>query len=223
MARQSETTTRLVILGQLALRDWSSYELARSMRRTLHWFWPRAESVIYAEAKRLEADGLAESRVEPAADGSRRTRSIYSITPAGRSQLTGWLSQPPVTFTMHLEPLVRIHLARFGTRDDLLAAIDSTNRAAASLLDDAEAVAAEFVSGNHLFQDEAHTRGLLFDALVGQANSLQDWAAGARKEVETWPNLEGDETVRRRAVTRMQRFLETRAAPSPVGGHSRSP
>ncbi len=52
------------------------YELACSMRRTLRWFWPRAESVIYAEAKRLEAAGLATSRVEPAADGSRRTRTI---------------------------------------------------------------------------------------------------------------------------------------------------
>jgi DNA-binding PadR family transcriptional regulator len=86
VTRTDATTTRCAILGQLALRDWSSYELARSTGRTLHWFWPRAESVIYAEARRLEAAGLAASRTEPAADGSRRTRTVYSITDAGREE-----------------------------------------------------------------------------------------------------------------------------------------
>ena len=44
------------------------------MRRTLHWFWPRAESGIYAEARRLESEGLARSRQEPADEEPRHQR-----------------------------------------------------------------------------------------------------------------------------------------------------
>src|SRR5262249_3027543 len=95
------TTTRFAVLGELALREWSAYEVRRSRRRTLRWFWPRAESVIYAEAKRLENEGLARSRAEPAEDGSRRTRTIYSITPAGRRALAAWLRSEPSTFAMY--------------------------------------------------------------------------------------------------------------------------
>jgi PadR family transcriptional regulator AphA len=76
-------TTRCAILGELALRDWSSYELTRWMRRTVRWFWPRAESAIYAEVRRLPAEGLAQCRTEPAADGSSRTRTVYTVTDAG--------------------------------------------------------------------------------------------------------------------------------------------
>ena len=204
------TATRCAILGQLALRDWSSYELTRSMRRTLRWFWPRAESAIYAEARRLEEAGLATSRTEPAADGSSRSRTVYSITPAGRSTLAEWLARPPEVTALHLEPLLRVHLARFGTRDDLLAAIDSAEQSAQDLLADADAVAEEFVAGQHLFQGEAHVRGLLFDALVSQARALSGWAERARAEVAGWPDLDGDARSKTRAVDRMRAYLAER-------------
>jgi len=96
---------------------------------------------MLAEARRLEAAGLTTSRTEPAADGSSRNRTVYSITPAGRTTLAEWLAKPPEVTALHLEPLLRVHLARFGTRDDLLAAIDSAERSAEDLLADADAVA----------------------------------------------------------------------------------
>jgi PadR family transcriptional regulator, regulatory protein AphA len=211
MADSTTTTTRFAILGQLALRDWSAYELTRSMRRTLHWFWPRAESVIYAEAKRLVADGLATARQEPSGDGSRRKRSVYAITAKGRRALGQWLGGQPETYAMQLEPLLRVHLARFGTREDLLSSIGWTEQVAEQLLADADAVATEFSEGTHLFQDEAHIRGLLFDALSEQALALQRWAEHARKEVTTWPSIDGSDAAKKRAVTRMRRYLKTRS------------
>ena len=80
------TTTSYGVLSVLALRDHSTYELTRQMRLSLHYLWPRAESNVYAEPKRLLAAGLAEAREEW--NGGRR-RTIYSITaPAGlRSQI----------------------------------------------------------------------------------------------------------------------------------------
>jgi DNA-binding PadR family transcriptional regulator len=212
VAPQSEDlgATRYAILGQLALRDWSSYELAQSMRRTVRFFWPRAESVIYAEAKRLEADGFARSRVEPAADGSRRTRTVYSITRPGRVALARWLATRPAAPQLYSEPLLRVHLARFGELSDLHQAIDVAEEAARDILEVADAVAREFVAGEHRFQDEAHIRGLLFDGLVAQARAMQSWADAARAEVDRWPGLAADEKARSRAIARMRGYLSSR-------------
>jgi PadR family transcriptional regulator, regulatory protein AphA len=208
MARTSESSvTRSAILGQLALRDWSAYELTRSMRRTLHWFWPRAESGIYAEARRLEAEGLARARQEPAADGSSRSKTVYSITAAGRRSLRAWLRTPPTVVQHHVEPFLRVHLARFGTMADLRQSIDAAEAVADELLQVAVDVAAEFVAGEHLFQDDIHFRTLLFDGLYRQGLGLKRWAAGARAELDRWPDLDGDDAARRRAVARLSAAL----------------
>jgi len=201
------TSTRNAILGHLALRDWSAYDLARSLRRTLHWFWPRAESLIYAEVKRLEKAGLAEAREEPARDGSSRRRSVYRITDAGRRALAQWLSTPPQTLALYIEPLLRLHLARFGTREDLVAAISELNRTAALLLDDAAAVATEFAEGRHVLQDEAHVRGLLFDALYSIGTAVEGASARALEEIARWPDLGGDAAAKARGVALMRATL----------------
>jgi DNA-binding PadR family transcriptional regulator len=69
------TTTSYAILGLLSLRSWTSYELAEQMRRALGLFWPRAESGIYREPKKLEAHGLARSTTEYVGERARTTRS----------------------------------------------------------------------------------------------------------------------------------------------------
>src|SRR5260221_635909 len=54
MRRSSSTAN--AILGLLALRpSWSTWELTTQLRRNMRFFWPRAESRIFAEARRLEA------------------------------------------------------------------------------------------------------------------------------------------------------------------------
>jgi DNA-binding PadR family transcriptional regulator len=200
-------STRYAILGHLALREWSAYELARSLRRTLHWFWPRAESLIYAEVKKLEREGLADVREEPAADGSARRRSVYRITGAGRRALATWLSTPSETFALYIEPLLRLHLMRFGTREDIVAAMTTLRDTADLLLADAEAVATEFSEGRHVLQDEAHVRGLLFDALYSLGIALEGSAARALAEIARWPDLDGDAAAKARGVETMRAAL----------------
>src|SRR3954469_5697273 len=83
------TTTSYAILGLLALRSWTTYELAKQMERTLHYFWPRAESRLYEEPKNLVAQGLAHAEKTYV---GKRARTIYSITPEGREALKEWLA-----------------------------------------------------------------------------------------------------------------------------------
>ena len=59
MSTRSLTTPSYAILGLLSIQPWSTYELAQLMRRSLHFVWPRAESNLYAEPKRLVEAGMA--------------------------------------------------------------------------------------------------------------------------------------------------------------------
>jgi PadR family transcriptional regulator, regulatory protein AphA len=209
-APTASTTTRLAILGQLALRKWSAYELTKSMGRTLAWFWPRAESVIYAEALRLVKEGLATAREEPAVDGSARTRTVYAITAQGRRRLADWLATPPATLQLALEPLLRLHLARFGTREDLLGAMGWTEARAEELLDVAEEVAREFAAGEHILQKDAHFRALIFSALWRIGIALRDFAQTSAAEIRRWESVEGDDEARARGIAAMLRAVKAR-------------
>src|SRR5580765_4188575 len=50
------TTTSYAILGLLTLKPWSTYELAKQIQRD-RFVWPRAESNLYAEPKKLIVHG----------------------------------------------------------------------------------------------------------------------------------------------------------------------
>src|SRR5690242_14846863 len=63
------STTSYAILGLLDLRPWTAYELTKHMRRNLHYFFPRAESGIYGEFKKLTTSGLATA--EASSHGNR--------------------------------------------------------------------------------------------------------------------------------------------------------
>src|SRR5262245_61619004 len=100
----------------LAVRPWSAYELTKQMRRSLAYCWPKAESVLYDEPKRLVSLGLASARDE--STGAARTRAVYSITKAGRTALREWLGTTPAPPRFELEPLLRLLYADHGSVQD---------------------------------------------------------------------------------------------------------
>jgi len=78
----------LGLLGQYG--PGTSYDLKRWADESVGYFWSFPRSQLYAEPQRLTRLGLLEEAQE---EGGRRRRT-YSVTAAGRSALTGWLSQP---------------------------------------------------------------------------------------------------------------------------------
>jgi DNA-binding PadR family transcriptional regulator len=177
-------TTSHALLGLLALRPaWPTYALAQQLRRHMRFFWPRAESRIYDEAKRLVERGLA--RAQPEAAG-RRIRTIYSITPAGRRALDRWLATPPRETTLECEPLLRVLLADFCTREQLRLALDQVRADAEAILAVGRVVGPEYLQGTAPFQDQVHVRALVFDFLWNHAMMLQGWAARAAATIERW-------------------------------------
>src|SRR5215472_9353808 len=102
-------TTANAILGLLALRPtWSTWELTKQLRRNMRFFWPRAESQIYEEVKTLDGRRWARSRQSFV---GKRARTSYTITAAGRKELTAWLASPPRPTALECEPLLRVFLA----------------------------------------------------------------------------------------------------------------
>jgi PadR family transcriptional regulator AphA len=194
------TTTSYAVLGQIALASGGAYELTKRMRRNYRFFWPRAESRLYDEARRLVDAGLA--RAERSFTG-RRARTGYVLTPAGRRALKAWLAEPPAAgWTFQYEPLLRVFLANFGTREQLLAAVDRARADADELLAVADAIAADYAAGSAEGQPHVHNRALVFDFLFHQATAIRDWAARARAEVEAWDELV-PEARSERAVARI--------------------
>ena len=184
-------TTANAILGLLALRPtWTTWQLATQLGRNMRFFWPRAESRIYAEAKALERTGLATATRTL---HGKRPRTTYSITPEGRHRLMEWLAQPPRATTLECEPILRVLLSDLGTRDQLSRAIQQIRADADAILGVGRVVGREYLEGTAPFQDHVHARALVFDFLSHHALMLHTWADAAEAAIGTWSSLSQDE------------------------------
>ncbi len=183
------TTTSYAILSWLAVKSWPTYELARQMRRNLRFFWPRAESNLYAEPKSLIEHGLA--KVAVSYSGKRR-RTTYSITPKGRKALAAWLKQSSRDPVLEFEALVRIFFAAYGTKEDMLKTLKNASYWSDQIQAQGTIVATEYLAGRYQFPERMHLSGIVFDFLWHYAELLREWEARTRKEVETWKDVSAE-------------------------------
>jgi len=180
-------TTANALLGLLALRpSWTTWELTKQLRRNLRFFWPRAESRIYAEARQLQRRGLATA--ERGFTG-RRPRTVYAITDAGRRAVAEWLATPPKPISLEAEPVLRVVLSDLGSREQVYVALNQLRADASAILDVGRVVASEYIGGTAPFQDQVHVRALLFDFLSHFAMTLLDWADRTEDQVRRWDGM----------------------------------
>lgn len=93
-------TTSYAILGLLSKKDWPSYEITQHYRNSaLFSCWPRAESYLYKEQKKL----LSADLIKPANDRNKERRTIYTITPQGEKLLNDWLADTNTCGQFHYE------------------------------------------------------------------------------------------------------------------------
>jgi PadR family transcriptional regulator AphA len=169
----------------------------------MRFFWPRAESRIYAEARSLERAGLA---IATRTMHGKRPRTTYTISSQGRRRVAEWLAQPPRATALECEPILRVLLADLGTIDQLHQAIDQVEADAHAVLEVGRVVGREYLEGTAPFQDDVHARALVFDFLSNHALMLLAWAGTAREAVDTWPD-ESDADRQAAAVATIRRCL----------------
>jgi DNA-binding PadR family transcriptional regulator len=179
------TTTSHAILGLLAIKPWSTYELTQQMDRSLGRIWPRAVSKLYEEPKKLVAEGLARASEETV---GRRSRTVYSITPKGRRALAAWLAEPGAGPVLEFEQLLKIFFSENGTKADALATLAATREWAQARSRESLDVGRKYEAGEGPFPQRAPQLELTsrfltdFYALVG---AWTQWASGV---VEAWPD-----------------------------------
>ena len=185
MNRRTATTAH-ALLGLLALRtEWSTWELTKQLRRNMRFFWPRAESQIYQEAKSLVARGWALDRRGYTGD---RPKTTYAITEDGRKALEAWLSTPPKATSLECEPLLRVFLSDYAGPDELRSALAQVRADGHAILDVGRVVGAEYLSGSAPFQDQLHVRAFVLDFLSLHARMLIDWADRTEATLDQHPD-----------------------------------
>src|SRR5437763_8964674 len=163
MARPLNTTC-CAILGVLALKPRTAYELAAEMQHCFEYFWPRADARVYDEAARLAKRGLVSVQKQYL---GKRPRTAYSITPAGQQALEDWLTSPSQPISLEFEGLLKVYLARFGSRDQLLVTLDRTLVDAQDMLRVASFVRQVYLDCQAPFQDEQmHIWAFIYDFLT---------------------------------------------------------
>lgn len=204
------TTTTWTLLGHLAMQPWTTYELAAQMRRNVRFFYPRAESHVYAEAKRLVEAGLATACVERV---GRRDRTVYTITDQGRAELRTWLASPPNSAPqLHFEGLLRVFFAPSGTTEDLRRALEAARASVAPIFETGRKVQVEYLSGRAPFQRYMLYRSFLHDFLVSLAVTVDAWATRSLARLDRWEVQTPEERLAEaRAV--FERTVEPRRDP----------
>lgn len=114
--------TAYVILGMVSREARSGYEIKALVDDSTRFFWAASYSQIYPELKRLAEAGLLEAADAPT--GGRK-RTVYAITAVGREALEGWLRQPPATYEMREEGLLKLFFAGVLPPDEAAAILAS--------------------------------------------------------------------------------------------------
>ncbi len=177
-------TSSFALLGLLAIREMSGYQLAAFADKSLGYFWPMHRSLVYRELRRLEQLGyVAGTDIRQQRVPDKR---VYRLTGRGHRALVDWLIrpgfQPP---QQRNEFLVKLFFARQLDTAQVQALLADYREAVAMDLADLEATVGKL---------DAIPEGL-FGQLVARHG------VRTRKAILAW-TAEVDQTLRNRPTPR---------------------
>ena len=179
---ENRSTTSYALLGLLALRSWTTYELAKQVQRSIGWFWPRAERKLYEEPKRLVEARLASAKREMT---GARPRTVYDVTPAGRRAVRRWLDEPPAPPTLEFEGMVKVFFADGGTLEQLQATLRAIAADADARLVELDAKASRTPAATSR-SHRLHLNNLGLRFQVDHERTIGEWARWALEQTAQW-------------------------------------
>ncbi len=102
------TAVTWAVLGLVASKPRSGYDIKRIVDRSVRHFWAASYGQIYPELRRLEELGWIAGDDVP---NGGRARRVYRITPAGRQALDGWFVGTETHMEIRDESLLRLFFA----------------------------------------------------------------------------------------------------------------
>ena len=114
------STSCLAVLGLVAIRPASGYELVAFADRSIAYFWSIPRSQLYRELARLEKLGLiAGTRVSQTSAPDKR---VYEISEEGRVVLAAWVESPSLpTVGSKNGLLLKVFMARHARPESIAA------------------------------------------------------------------------------------------------------
>jgi DNA-binding PadR family transcriptional regulator len=182
-APDSLSTTSFAILGLLALRPYSGYELAQQVDRSLQHFWPRTKRQLFEQPKLLVRAGFATAARDSV---GRRHRTVYSITPAGRRALRAWLAQPGRLPALEWEGLIKVFFAEHLSTEQLLAHLHGIRDAAAAAQTTEIESVTDSIARGFPFPDRLQISLLVTKFFLDYTAVIERWADWALAEVQRW-------------------------------------
>ena len=111
------TAVTWAVLGLVASKPRSGYDIKRIVDRSVRHFWAASYGQIYPELKRLEDAGWIAGDDVP---NGGRARRVYGITRAGRAALDGWFVGTETHMELRDESLLRLFFADVLPREHAL-------------------------------------------------------------------------------------------------------
>jgi DNA-binding PadR family transcriptional regulator len=178
------TPTSYALLGLLAIRPWSAYELTQYMKRTaLARLWPRTEASIYREPKNLLEHRLAAASIER--DGER-SRTVYEITDAGRLELRSWLARPGAGLSFECEGALQVFFADAGSVHDLRANLAALRQQIEAWMAEAGVRFDGWLDGELVFPERLHYTVIASDLVARIHHAVAEWASLWEQNAAAW-------------------------------------
>lgn len=202
------TATTFALLGMLAVRSWTGYELTQQVRRSLRFVWQSSEGHLYREQKRLVSLGWATVEAETTGE---RMRNRYTVTDVGRAALSEWLASEPEEPHIQVEGILRTFFGDQGTPEQLMASMQDTAEKARSMLDEMLGFVDEYVElggplwmleneisnprgdrvefhGRPMYPERLHVVALSIDVTTQLLETIHTFFAEATELVSSWPS-----------------------------------
>lgn len=190
------------LLGMLAARPMTGYELTHQVRRSLRFIWATSEGHLYREQKKLVTLGWAKATTEPV---GRRTRQRYAITRAGRAALRRWLATEPEEPHLQIEGILRAFYADSGSPESLAASMRSTALSAREMLAELHGYVADYLADGgamsmlegttsardfqdrEMFPERLHAVAVALDVITQLLATVETFFSTTADDVESWP------------------------------------
>ncbi len=127
--------SKYVMLGMLARMPQTGYTIKKWIEGEYSHFWQESFGQIYPTLKELVAEGLAVSSDNTEAENGRK-QILYTITDAGRKELSNWLREEPEIEKLRYEILLKVSFGENTEPEVLLGHLDDFMRRNEKLVKD---------------------------------------------------------------------------------------
>lgn len=135
--------TRYAILGMLFDKPRSGYDIKKFMAESTAHFWQETDASIYPMLKKLEDEGKVESQN---IIRGKKGRTLYYITPAGKTEFTHWMDKHVEPSTYRNELLLKLFFGASVPRSAIIKHLEGQHKKISSTLKQYDYVGAYILS-----------------------------------------------------------------------------